>query len=137
MIKKYSILLLLTAGIFTLGCSETKSNGNNQKTPSAESAKAPQETEEQEAVAATLDTAAYNLTNRDLANGDTSGYWPVKNQPYPLSGAILPFKRVIAYYGNLYSKRMGILGEYAPKEMLSRLNVEVKKWEKADPKTPV
>ncbi|PRY49490.1 hypothetical protein B0I27_11146 [Arcticibacter pallidicorallinus] len=137
MIKKYSILLLLTAGIFTLGCSETKSNGNNQKTPSAESAKAPQETEEQEAVASTLDTAAYNLKNRDLANGDTSGYWPVKNQPYPLSGAILPFKRVIAYYGNLYSKRMGILGEYAPKEMLSRLNVEVKKWEKADPKTPV
>lgn len=138
MIKKYSILLLVTAGFFTLGCSETKSNGNTNKTPSAKSAEAPQETEEQEApVASTLDTAAYNLKNRELANGDTSGYWPVRNQPYPLNGAILPFKRVIAYYGNLYSKRMGILGEYAPKEMLSRLNVEVKKWEKADPKTPV
>src|SRR5690606_27754570 len=117
MIKKYSTLLLVTAGIFTLGCSETKSNGNNEKTLSANSSEAPQEAEKQETpVASALDTAAYNLKNRELANGDTSGYWPVKNQPYPLEGAILPFKRVIAYYGNLYSKRMGILGEYAPKE---------------------
>jgi len=138
MIKRYSILLLVTAGIFTLGCSETKSNGNKKKTPSTTTSEAPEEAQAQEApVASALDTAAYNLKNKELANGDTSGYWPVKNQPYPLKGAILPFKRVIAYYGNLYSKRMGILGEYAPKEMLSRLNVEVKKWEKADPKTPV
>lgn len=138
MIKKYSILLFVTAGIFTLGCSETKSNGNNKKTLSTTAPEGSQETKTQEAPASSaLDTAAYNLKNKELANGDTSGYWPVKNQPYPLEGAILPFKRVIAYYGNLYSKRMGILGEYAPKEMLSRLNVEVKKWEKADPKTPV
>ena len=38
--------------------------------------------------------------------------WPVK-APYPLAGAILPFKRVVAYYGNLYSKKMGALGEYS------------------------
>lgn len=138
MIKKYSILLLVTAGFFTLGCSETKSNGNNGKpnTPGKSSASEATEKAEEPAVV-TLDSAAYNRKNKELANGDTSGYWPVKNQPYPVQGAILPYKRVIAYYGNLYSKRMGILGEYAPKEMLSRLNVEVKKWEKADPKTPV
>lgn len=84
-----------------------------------------------------IDTAKYNQKVRDLVNGDTTGKWPVKNQPYPLPGAILPFKRIVAYYGNLYSKKMGVLGEYAPKEMLRMLSGEVTKWEKADPKTPV
>jgi hypothetical protein len=32
---------------------------------------------------------------------------------------------------------MGVLGEYPPKELWERLNVEVKAWEKADPSTPV
>jgi hypothetical protein len=62
--------------------------------------------------------------------------WPVKTV-YPNAGAILPFNRIIAYYGNLYSTKMGVLGQYPEKEMLSRLDVEVKKWELADPKTPV
>lgn len=138
MIKRYSVLLLLTTGIFTLGCSETKSNGNNKQSATKSTTEATsEETAEEAPTSSSLDTAAYNRKNKELANGDTSGYWPVKNQPYPVDGAILPFKRVIAYYGNLYSKRMGALGEYAPKEMLSRLNAEVKKWEKADPKTPV
>jgi hypothetical protein len=61
--------------------------------------------------------------------------WPVVT-PYPNDGAILPFKRVIAYYGNLYSTKMGALGEYPETEMLSRLIAEVKKWNDADPATP-
>lgn len=84
-----------------------------------------------------VDTAAYNKALMKLANGDTTGRWPVKNQPYPLAGAILPFKRIVVYYGNLHSKKMGALGEYPPKEMWRRLNEEVKNWEKADPSTPV
>ena len=62
--------------------------------------------------------------------------WPVKTV-YPNDGAILPFKRIIAYYGNLYSTKMGVLGEYPEDEMLRRLDLEVKKWEIADPGTPV
>ena len=62
--------------------------------------------------------------------------WPVKTD-YPNAGAILPFKRVIAYYGNLYSRKMGVLGEYDEPLMLSKLDAEVKKWEAADPATPV
>jgi hypothetical protein len=84
-----------------------------------------------------VDTAAYDTAMLKIANGDTTGRWPVKNQPYPLAGAILPFKRIVVYYGNLHSKKMGALGEYAPKEMWSRLHKEVKNWEKADPGTPV
>jgi hypothetical protein len=84
-----------------------------------------------------VDTTKYNKIVLAEANGDTTGRWPVKKQPYPLPGAILPFKRIVAYYGNLFSKRMGILGQLPPKEMLARLDIEVKNWEKADSKTPV
>lgn len=62
--------------------------------------------------------------------------WPVKTI-YPNAGALLPFNRIIAYYGNLYSKKMGVLGEYGEAEMFARLEAEVKKWEVADPSTPV
>lgn len=61
--------------------------------------------------------------------------WPAKTA-YPNAGAILPFKRVVAYYGNFYSRGMGALGQYPPAEMLQRLQREVKKWEAADPETP-
>ena len=84
-----------------------------------------------------VDRKLYDSLDKKLANGDTTGRWPVKNQPTPLAGAILPFKRIVVYYGNLHSKKMGALGEYAPKEMWQRLNTEVKKWEKVDPSTPV
>jgi hypothetical protein len=50
---------------------------------------------------------------------------------------LLPTNRIVAYYGNLYSKYMGVLGEYPEDQMLSRLDVEVKKWQAADPTTPV
>ena len=83
-----------------------------------------------------LDTALYTKIMLHLANGDSSGRWPVKTA-YPNAGAIFPFHRVVAYYGNLYSKNMGILGEYPPAEMLSRLKVELKKWQEADTSIPV
>ena len=84
-----------------------------------------------------IDTLAYQKKLKALANGDTTGLWPNHLRSYPLDGAILPFKRIVAYYGNLYSKKMGILGEYPPKEVWKRLNVEVAAWGKADPTTPV
>lgn len=62
--------------------------------------------------------------------------WPVQTV-YPKDGAILPFSRIIAYYGNLYSKKMGVLGEYPEDQMLAMLEAEVAKWESADPETPV
>jgi 2-hydroxychromene-2-carboxylate isomerase len=62
--------------------------------------------------------------------------WPV-NYPTPLPGSILPRKRIVAYYGNPLSKRMGALGEYPKDDMLRRLKGEVARWEKTDPSTPV
>jgi hypothetical protein len=62
--------------------------------------------------------------------------WPV-NTPPPLPGSILPSRRIVAYYGNPLSKRMGILGELPPDQMLARLDKEVAAWNKADPAHPV
>jgi hypothetical protein len=62
--------------------------------------------------------------------------WPVQT-PAPLPGSILPARRIVAYYGNPLSKRMGILGELPPDQMLARLDKEVAAWRRADPATPV
>jgi hypothetical protein len=62
--------------------------------------------------------------------------WPVQHPP-TLPGSILPEKRIVAYYGNPLSKKMGALGEYPKDEMLGRLKKEAAKWEKADPSLPV
>jgi hypothetical protein len=62
--------------------------------------------------------------------------WPV-NTPPPLPGSILPYNRVVAYYGNPTSRQMGVLGEYPRDEMLTRLDHEVQRWREADPSTPV
>ena len=83
-----------------------------------------------------VDTIAYDKKMEQLANNKfLPSLWPASTV-YPNAGAILPFKRVVAYYGNLYSTQMGVLGEYGEEEMLAKLNEEVKKWEVADPDTP-
>ena len=62
--------------------------------------------------------------------------WPVK-APAPLPGSILPHKRIVAYYGNPLSKRMGILGEIPYDAMLAKLDSTVALWRAADPGLPV
>ncbi len=83
------------------------------------------------AITTTIDTVDYNQRLFALSNQDRSGRWPVKTA-YPLAGAILPYHRIVAFYGNLYSKRMGILGELPKQQMLQKLNYEVNRWHKAD-----
>ncbi len=96
-----------------------------------------------------LDKVAYDKKLEELANNPPPtapttpppapapiNLWPVRTV-YPNAGAILPFSRIVAFYGNLYSKKMGILGEYPEEEMFARLEAEIKKWEVADPESPV
>lgn len=66
----------------------------------------------------------------------TPSLWPV-HTVYPDAGAILPFKRIVAYYGNFYSTGMGVLGEYPSEQVLSMLASTTAKWAAADPTTPV
>ena len=90
-----------------------------------------------------LNIEAYNAKLLQLANLKTSSsttstpsLWPVKTV-YPDGGAILPFSRIVAYYGNFYSTKMGVLGEYPPQQVLQMLQATAKQWQEADPSTPV
>ena len=86
--------------------------------------------------------AALKKGSKSAKSGDSSvavkkeKVWPVKF-PTILPGSVLPAKRIIAYYGNPLSKRMGILGELPPEEMMAKLEKEAAAWEAADPSTPV
>jgi hypothetical protein len=82
------------------------------------------------------DSLSLVTTLRFFDRKAASGVWPVSG-PAPADGAILPNKRVIAFYGNPLSKRMGILGEIPPDQMLAKLDGVVKEWAEADPETPV
>jgi len=131
-----TLLIAFTSLALFANCTSTTKNDDG-KTKTAVNAAGDSTAIAPDTTRQPVDTAKYDAMLKKLANGDTTGKWPVKNQPYPLAGAILPFKRIVVYYGNLHSKKMGALGEYAPKEMWSRLNAEIKRWEKADPATPV
>jgi len=90
----------------------------------------------------TIDKADYDRRMRRLAHvpetaTNTDGLaWPA-SAPYPELGAILPFHRIVAYYGNFYAKGMGVLGEYPEDVMLEMFRKEIAAWEAADPETPV
>ncbi|HEY0979298.1 MAG TPA: hypothetical protein VGE23_00435 [Candidatus Paceibacterota bacterium] len=87
-----------------------------------------------------FDEEAYDRKLLALANhASTTGtstprLWPAE-APYPKPGALLPDHRIIAYYGNFYSTKMGVLGEYPEAQMLEMLRAEQRKWEAADPTT--
>lgn len=91
-----------------------------------------------------LDPVAYDkklIANANYASTTsttTVRLWPAKNAAgiYPKVGALLPNRRIIAYYGNFYSTKMGVLGEYPPEVMIPKLQAEVAKWNAADPSTP-
>ncbi|MBP7804821.1 MAG: hypothetical protein KA052_01200, partial [Candidatus Pacebacteria bacterium] len=149
--------LVASTRLFSMKYDSTRPEGTNE-------IKSDEKTVDTEKPEPVLDTALYDKKMLELANippppkptataGATSEIatpasaetlppppkpqpWPVKG-PYPKAGAILPFNRIIAYYGNFYSRGMGVLGEYPTDEMLRRLDLEVKKWEAADPTTPV
>ena len=138
----FSATFLLLPLIFFTNCSQSSTSTKDAGKPAAKATVTTTTVTKTDTVIKTvtyppLDKKLYDSLMKKLAHGDTSGRWPVKNAPYPLPGAILPFKRVVAYYGNLYSKKMGILGELPPNEMLQHLHSAVQEWQKADPSTPV
>lgn len=94
--------------------------------------------EKGEVVTSTTTRAAISpLQYSSSTNVTISGKkWPPA-APYPHGDAVFPFKRILAYYGNFYSRQMGILGELEPTEMLAHLASTQAEWEKADPTTPV
>lgn len=138
MIRKYLhallLFLLLTGWLFTSACQNTTAeksglSSNTMPVPPAPFAV------DQPIKKPELDTSLFNRLQMHLVHNKPSARWPVKTT-YPLPGALLPFNRIVAYYGNFYSKGMGILGELQQEEMLSRLEEEVHNWQEADTAIP-
>lgn len=84
-----------------------------------------------------FDTTEYKRRLLALAHDSISNRWPVSDKFYPEYGAILPFRRIVAYYGNFYSKHMGILGALPEDQLIKKLQSEVDAWNKADHTTSV
>jgi hypothetical protein len=60
-------------------------------------------------------------------------FWPDSVRgPAARPGALLPNKRVVAFYGNPLSTRMGILGQLPPAQMFTKLEATVAMWAEAD-----
>ncbi len=124
--KKYISIIIIA--IFSFTCIACNENKKNNKPANIEKDTVIIEEEKMTFV----DSIDYMARIKKLANGDTVKGWSNLKQPIPYKGAILPYNRIIAYYGNLYSTKMGILGEFSPEEVHRRLDKEIAKWEKAD-----
>ena len=83
----------------------------------------------------------HSTTSRARAPKDTTPR--IKEPPAPaykvtpLPNSLLPKNRIVVFYGNPLSKKMGVLGEYPQAEMIAKLQQEVHKFQVADPATPV
>ena len=71
-----------------------------------------------------------------IRTGLASPQWPVPG-PAPSAQPILPYRRIVAFYGNPLSKKMGILGELPKDQMLAKFDTVIAQWNAADPTTPV
>ena len=83
-----------------------------------------------------IDTGVYLKKIARLANNDQTGRWPA-NAAMPAEGSIVPYKRVVAFYGNFYSANMGILGEYPTPVLLEKIKAQTSLWKDADSLTEV
>lgn len=54
-----------------------------------------------------------------------------------LPGSLLPGHRIVAFYGNIRSKGMGILGREPKEQMMRKFRGVLKEWQAADPSIPV
>ena len=137
------LAVVLAFGAFSFWNGRSPGVGTDTASASADSVtlradSAAPEPQPDSASASISDSAAATVSYRagEDPNFAAEMGWPVK-MPATLPGSILPHKRIIAYYGNPLSKRMGVLGEYETQEMLKKLDGEVAKWRAADPSVAV
>lgn len=122
--------------VLIFSCQEADTQAKPTASKSQVNDTAPAEASKEDSTISLLDTAAYNQKLLDMVHGKPTPKWPVKTE-YPLKGALLPFNRIVAFYGNFYSKGMGILGSLPINQMIPKLQAEVKLWQAADSSIPV
>ncbi|MEY4902426.1 MAG: hypothetical protein RLZZ292_241 [Bacteroidota bacterium] len=79
---------------------------------------------------------AQHMSDSLESYSDIDHLWPI---PIPkiIEGSLLPKSRILAFYGNLYATKMGVLGEYPKQEMLAKLMYEKQRWQQADTTHPI
>lgn len=82
-----------------------------------------------------LDSSDFLRRVQLLAHDSVPKPWQVFTI-YPQEGALLPFYRIVAMYGNFYSKHMGVLGRLPEEELLALFRKELEAWNQADTLTP-
>ena len=130
------MLLKVTSGAFaaTLGllavlafpaCKTAPAEGEKGGTATGDSAAAQ---------AAPIDTIKIKMEamRRDSLKADS-----IAKKTGQLPGAILPGHRIVAFYGNIRSKGMGILGREPKEQMFRKFAGVIKEWQAADPGLPV
>ncbi len=120
--------LALAAGALTLGLSlpacQTRPTEGEKATGAAE----------QPAKPAPIDTLKIKrlALQRDSLKADS-----IARKNGQLPGAILPGHRIVAFYGNIRSKGMGILGREPKDQMFRKFDGVLKEWQAADPGLPI
>ncbi len=131
-----NVVLLFPLLMWAVSCKQLEANPEKKEPGSQPAGIAASDTMQETKAKPVIDTALYDSLQMHLVANRPDRGWPV-NTGYPAPGAVFPYKRIVAYYGNFYSKGMGILGELPPEQMLQRLQQETKRWADADPKMPV
>ncbi|GAB3754295.1 hypothetical protein [Spirosoma pomorum] len=114
------------------GCTSSQSDQKDSHSTSGLSASAATKASTAPATPASEATAASDSSEAKARSTGRTGDPTLDSLTFAPEGALLPKHRILAYYGNPHSKKMGILGKYPKEEMLQRLNQEIKNWEKAD-----
>lgn len=129
--------VLVTAVAASLAGAQTKPKppAKKKSTATTPAAKAPRDSVKKKSGLLGPSSGERHMAFRDQGSSLDS-LWPPK-MPAALPGSILPAKRIVAFYGNPLSKRMGILGEFEPDDMLAKLDAESAEWAKLDPAHPV
>lgn len=129
-VKPRLAFVLCTTTLLATSCMQEREVQQAQTTPTA----LPDTTIVQDTLATAKPSPDSTAIVAQPVTPDTTWIYP---GPKPLPGAILPEKRILAFYGNPLSRRMGILGELPLEQMLKKLDEEVANWQAADPTIPV
>ncbi|WP_345250223.1 hypothetical protein [Nibrella saemangeumensis] len=137
MIFPKSFQLLVLSALIIGGCQNSSSDQAAKSDPNTSAEAAPETSNTKLAVSRDTVVTTAASTTPAAAGKELTPLDSLRLIGPKITGSILPDKRILAYYGNPHSKRMGVLGEYPKDEMLRRLDRETKNWEKADPSKPV
>ncbi len=136
MIKNALPILALTALWLGQGCQSTGKTNTNADSTAAISATTT--TTEATTSPATPPTTPTTATETAVTSTSLTPLDSLRQIGPKVTGPILPGKRILAFYGNPHSKRMGILGEYPKEDMLRKLDAQAIPWiEQDSAKTPI